>query len=480
MTNAVTVTLKGQRKYVLTDELVSLHIENCINEIPYAEITIFTGNFRDRSYPLFDGVEAGSDWEIAVPNENSNQRDISIFTGRLYQRSAGIVDGQPVITLTLKDPAQRLMQGMATRIYHDKTDEDIVKSILGKYSGISLGESSNVLSTYEIPQAVQYQQTDWQFIQQRLLYNGLLCKLDNGKITPINVTTTSKKSADSTLKIDSGIIDFELAENGQELYESVRIRYWDQAMHTFNTVVEKFSDSIAKKVRAPEAEFIGSHISHRSQALNLLKCFNCQQILSEYKGFIKVAGDASYAPGQSLQLKDFPLKLSIETIISGVTHSIQAGVWITTLRLGELPSPLLAAKEKHLLQSAPSLLWGKVDTWQKDPKNFGRIALRVPSLGQETYWAWLSHSSAGSRQGCYFPPQPNDWVIVGFMHGDPAFGMVLNSVYNYTHDLPAPFKASAKSPAGFFWDGNSVIFDAEKQSFEIKVNDKSTVFPSEK
>ena len=77
----------------------------------------------------------------------------------------------------------------------------------------------------------------------------------------------------------------------------------------------------------------------------------------------------------------------------------------------------------------PGVVSGVV-TDNRDPRGFGRIKFRSPSLGgDESGWARMATPSAGDRRGIYFLPEVGDEVLVAFDRGDPRRPYVVGCLW---------------------------------------------------
>lgn len=66
-----------------------------------------------------------------------------------------------------------------------------------------------------------------------------------------------------------------------------------------------------------------------------------------------------------------------------------------------------------------------------DPKKLGRVRVELPHLGgQKTDWARLATMMAGADSGSLFRPEPEDEVLVAFLHGDSAQPYVIGCLWN--------------------------------------------------
>lgn len=73
--------------------------------------------------------------------------------------------------------------------------------------------------------------------------------------------------------------------------------------------------------------------------------------------------------------------------------------------------------------------WLGIVTKIVDDEGLGRVKVRFPLIGLESYWARIAAPWAGRGRGAYFPLQVEDEVLVVFCHGDPyIIGALWNGV----------------------------------------------------
>ncbi|HUS09303.1 MAG TPA: phage baseplate assembly protein V [Pyrinomonadaceae bacterium] len=76
-----------------------------------------------------------------------------------------------------------------------------------------------------------------------------------------------------------------------------------------------------------------------------------------------------------------------------------------------------------------------------NPKNQGKVLVRIPSLGQEI-WARLSGPGAGPDSGLFHAYNPDSEVLIGFSNNSVASAFILSGLWN-TRDSP-PVKPGLK------------------------------------
>lgn len=72
-----------------------------------------------------------------------------------------------------------------------------------------------------------------------------------------------------------------------------------------------------------------------------------------------------------------------------------------------------------------------------DPQKLGRVRVKFPHLGDQlSAWARISTLMAGPDRGSLFRPEPDDEVLVAFLHGDVEQPYVLGGLWNETDAPP--------------------------------------------
>jgi uncharacterized protein involved in type VI secretion and phage assembly len=74
-----------------------------------------------------------------------------------------------------------------------------------------------------------------------------------------------------------------------------------------------------------------------------------------------------------------------------------------------------------------------------DPEGQGRIKVTYPWLDEtlESDWVPIASPFAGPDRGLYMMPEPDDEMIVGFLHGDFNRPVVLGALWNGQSEVPS-------------------------------------------
>jgi uncharacterized protein involved in type VI secretion and phage assembly len=88
-------------------------------------------------------------------------------------------------------------------------------------------------------------------------------------------------------------------------------------------------------------------------------------------------------------------------------------------------------------QTTAGLAIGKV-TEVEDKEGLGRIRVRYAHLGHtHTEWASVVSAMAGEDRGCFFMPEVDDEVLLGFHHADFDHPFILGFVWNPVQPAPS-------------------------------------------
>ena len=377
--------------------------------------------------------------------------DTTLFHGYVVNQSLkiGRDDGLVKVLLKLNHPLQRLQCSVKSKVYANKSDKTIIANIFNdqniKHSGI------NDVDT-EHDQMVQYQCSDWDFIQQRLDASGAwLFPQQNGKlqIARPDVDRAEHKHillGETADKYSRGIEEIELLQDCSEQPSSIHTSVWDLNNQLMTEPVQADGIRLGRGGLDPEnMQGALANItwpfawalpmnSDENDAAGAAKLLN--QSIQAVRMQIMVDGSNDYQLGDRLELKDFGDQFSGSNLITEVRQHISKGYWRTSLFFGLTPDRV----NTHLSASGMlGLQLGVVeDSEEKDPKDWYRIRVKVPALHQqeEALWARLSLPYASNEAGFCFHPEPGDEVVLGFFNQDSRYPVILGSMYNPKNKPP--------------------------------------------
>jgi len=426
----------------------SVEVEKRVNRISRALIVIIdgdpdTGLFAVSSSSTF---VPGATITIEAGYDNSNQ---VIFSGIVTGQSLRI---DPEIGAALEveccDAAVAMSVGRKSLTYPEKSDSDVISSIIGNYPGLT----ANVASTATVwPEQVQYYVTDWDFILSIAETNGMVVTTLNGTVSVI------APGADTTsvLIVNYGdqLMEFNASLNAVNQLGNVSATSWDyqnqaivtaQATPTVAGPGNLSSSTLAQVLGLADYPLL---TSAPLQTADLTNWSKAQLVKSEYSkitGEAKFQGTALAETGKYITLGGIGDRFNGDHFISGVVHTISDGNWLTEVSIGLSPKwiaeepDLMSPPAAGLIPGARGLFNGTVKKIFDDPGNQYRILVEVPLFDPAStgIWARLSNFYSTNNAGAFFLPEVGDEVLLGFLNEDPRYPVILGSMYSGSNNQP--------------------------------------------
>ncbi|MEJ1934027.1 VgrG-related protein, partial [Nostoc sp. NIES-2111] len=339
------------------------------------------------------------------------------------------------------DISHRLHRGRYNRSFLNQMDSDIVKQISGEV-GIPIGkiDPSGVKHEY----VFQENQTNMEFLRERAARIGYELFIQDGKLNFCQ--PQSKNSLD--LKWLDEISKFSVRVTNAEQVNAVEVRSWDLSQkklitteaksekvitETGNGKGSKTSTAFKGKPSSPKMIVVDQPVATENEAKKMAQAL-CDELGGEFVyADAQAYGNPQIRPGRIINLQGMGDRYSGKYYVTETRHFYTQRVYTTDfsvrgLRPGNLFSTL--STQTHL-QPGQTFLVGIV-TNNKDPKGWGRVKVKFPTLTEEheSYWARVVAIGAGPNRGFDCLPEVNDEVLVGFEHGDIHRPYVLGGVWN--------------------------------------------------
>lgn len=402
---------------------------------------------------LYDNTfTIGKSIEIGFTSSNTEDTDFStanqstLLKGEITAIEAQFnSESQAPIIIQGYDVSHRLHRGRYNRSFQNKKDSDIVSQIIGE-AGITAGTIDETGGPYGFGDPVGYifqeNQTNMEFLRERAARNGFELFVQDGKLN------FRKPSGGNSLNLKwlKDITNFHVRVSSTEQVSSVEVRGWDYKNK--QAIVSTKSAQTAQVVTSIEqgegtktsTAFNGSpkmivvdkpvFSSKESDAI-------AQALFNELSGeFVQAdaqaVGNPDIRPGKVISLKDMG-KYSGSYYVTETRHIFQSRVYTTEFSIRGLRGDDLstAMTPQTRLKPGQTLIVGIV-TNNNDPKKWGRVRVKFPTLTEEheSDWARVVSIGAGSSRGFDCLPEVNDEVLVGFEHGDIHRPFVIGSVWN--------------------------------------------------
>lgn len=336
------------------------------------------------------------------------------------------------------DLSHRLHRGRHNRSFQNLTDSDIVKKIAQEVGLEVQAESTGAARDY----VFQENQTNMELLRELAARQGFELFVQDG------VLYFRKPQSQTQLELLwlRDINQFQVRMSSFQQVSAVEVRSWDYAnkqpiVETANaeaTVTEtengKGSEIANRFQTNPKMIVVDQPVFSADEAKRMAQSL-CDELGGEFieaEAKTDGYGNPEIRVGRVVDLKDLG-NYSGKYYITETRHHYYEKVYSTDftvrgLRDGSLLS--LLTPKTHL-QPGQTLIVGIV-TNNKDPKGWGRVKVRLPTLTEEheSNWARIVALGAGNKRGFDWLPEVEDEVLVGFEHGDIHRPYVIGGVWN--------------------------------------------------
>ncbi|WOD37080.1 VgrG-related protein [Nodosilinea sp. E11] len=358
-------------------------------------------------------------------------------------------DAQAPILVRGYDVSHRLHRGRHSRSFQNKTDADIVRQIASEV-GIPTGAVDATGGPYgygDIGGASGYifqeNQTNMEFLRSRAARHGYELFVQDGTLH------FRKPKKDGTLKLAwlKELQSFRVQVTSAEQVSSVEVRGWDYSQK--KAIVETSTSTSAVltatdqgkgnkhttfqgKPSQPKLIVVDQVTAQAPEAKTMADAL-CNELGGEFvQADARSDGNPLIRPGKVVELTNMD-KYSGTYYVTATRHVFSERVYTTEfsvrgLRGGDLLQILTPAVQ---LMPGQTCLIGIVAD-NKDPKGWGRVRVKFPTLTEEhmSNWARMVAVGAGVSRGFDCLPEINDEVLVAFEHGDIHRPYVLGGVWN--------------------------------------------------
>lgn len=424
--------------------LISVTVRRAVNKVPMATLVFSDGDMPKREFPLSDSrkLKPGAAITIRVGH---GDHPAQIFSGIVVKHGLTISgENDARLVIECRDRAIRMTVGRRNERHLEQTDGDVLRALIARH-GLAARVSGLALRH---PQLVQHYCTDWDFLVARAEANGCLVTVEDGTVAV--AAPAAGGPARLTVTYGEDLIDFEAEMDARHQFAEVQAKAWDAKTQTllegrsarpasFNRQGNLDSATLAKVLDlGPLCLQTGAALP--SPALD--EWAEAQQVksgLSRLRGRMRFEGTAQIAPGGLVDLAGVGERFSGPVLATGVVHRVEQGAWSTEVEFG---APSEWFTEQPDVVAPPAAGWvpgieglhvGVVLKLDADPAGEHRVQVKLPAAGVDSIWARLLQFSASNAFGAFFVPEVGDEVLLGFLSNDPAYPVVLGSLYSSKH-----------------------------------------------
>ncbi|MES3019689.1 MAG: type VI secretion system tip protein VgrG [Bacteroidota bacterium] len=423
--------------------IVSIITNYEINRIPWAEIVLIDGKVEDDSSFPNSSSETFLPGNAIVISAGYNSINQDIFTGLIVKQSVKINSSTSHLVISCKHKAVAMTFDKKEAISQDKKDSDIISGIIVNYSGLSATVEATTITHESMYQKLA---TDWDFILSRADFCGLIVYYTMENIM-IKAPPTSS-AAVLTVAFGTSIFSFDAELNAEKQPTAVSASSWDAA------TLAMISSSASEPVVNTQGNLVGDKLSKTlgqsglklnsgaPMSTDSLKKWADSSLLrmrlNAIKGRVSFQGSAKVMPGNIIVLEGVGDRFNGDAFVSSVTHTLENGEWVTAAKFGldnkpvsELPN-FSYSPAAGQLPSIHGLQVGVVKKLDADPLAEFRIQITLSANTEADVliWARMSNFYATSTSGSFFLPEIGDEVVVGFLENNPAFPVILGSLYS--------------------------------------------------
>ena len=478
-TTTVTIKVEGEEvsREIGVEEII---ISKEINKIPWAKIRIADGDqsIEDFAISNQDLFIPGKEIEIQFGYRSDNK---TVYKGIVTTHSNYIAPKKSALLIECRDKAVKLTIGRKSKHYNDLSDSDIAEEIINQY-GIDKDVQSTSITHKDL---VQYDLSDWDFMLSRMDMLGVLCMVNDGKITLKKPDLGGSSVLD--LLFGATIVEYIAEIDARHQVKGLKAADWDysnQEIKESDAAEPSITEETGNLSAADLADVIGLdkfQLIHSGklteQELQAWADAKLQrQRLAKVRGRVKCQGFPDVLPGHFIKLNGVGERFNGPVFVSGVKHVYKEGDWTTEISFGLSPewfaetvNPYHPQATTGMLPSMQGLMIGIV-TDIEDPDGENRVRVKIPSInaGEQGIWARMAAPDAGKERGLFFRPEVDDEVIVGFILNDPRQMIILGMLHSSAKAAPITVTSTNDEKGYVSREKLKFIFNDKEKSLKIE------------
>ncbi|MEZ4848548.1 MAG: contractile injection system protein, VgrG/Pvc8 family [Bacteroidia bacterium] len=420
--------VKGCRDFVLlsdgkevdaTVQVVSMSVSKKVNKVSTARIVVKDGSTCEESFSVSDGdyFTPGKKIEIQAGRGGTS---VVVFKGIVIKIKVKAGPSGAQLTVECKDECLKMAIGRKNNYFKDKTDDEIIKAVLGKYGLVGKLDKSSVKHS----QITQSNASDWEFILSRASSNGMLVVPDDGKINLIKPDDSVEPAI--SLVHGSTVVEFEAELDAKNQYPKVKATASGADVSSSSSPLQELGN-IAGEALSQVLGLESFELRHgaempKQELQAWADSTMLKSRLAKVKGRAKFKGFGAVKPGDVVGLGGVGARFGGKAFVASTQQVFESNSWTTTAEFGleqkdwggggggaaggdgggsGLLGKLLD-QAAELLQSAKGLRTAKVLGLKG-----ADVMVDIPIIGPVSKGFPAKHAvlDAGASRGTYFPPK---------------------------------------------------------------------------
>jgi Rhs element Vgr protein len=425
----------------------SIEVSKELNKISKAKIVIVDGDAATETFEASTSKKFDPNATVSV-KLGYDQTEVEVFSGIVVSQSLKVRSGVSELVINCMDKAFQLSTVRKTKNFAAKKDSDVISEIITVY-GLT---KTVTATTFQHPNLVQYNCSDWDFILARADANAMVVINEDAKLTIAAPVVSGTAVLDLSYGLD--VMDFFADMDAMHQLDSVEFKAWDSetlalvAAAGTEPSVNSHGDVTGKTLSTTAKSPILTANTSVPEETSLLQSWAKSHLqharLSKIRGFVSFNGSSKPKVGSLIKLAGFSAHFNGNAYVTKVTHTFENGFWKTETGFGLQPKTITDLGNIEgpgalgLLPSISGLHLGKVKKMDTDPAGEFRVQVDVPFIEStgEGLWARMSHPYASADVGYYFYPEVGDEVVLSFINGDPRFAVIIGSLYGKKNKPP--------------------------------------------
>ncbi len=275
---------------------------------------------------------------------------------------------------------------------------------------------------------VQFRQSDFDMIAEVAERCGVYFTLRDNTL---HVLTLEGIGHDVELKLGESLLEARIEVNTDVTCQSVSTTGWDPLrveQHEGKASEPRVGRDIDVEVPATKVGGSGERILIDEVLANDLQADAIAQAELDVRAAKEVTlwgvaeGNAELRPGTPVKIENVAKPLAGRYVLTSVDHSFDSVKGFVSTISSAPPPP----RKRTRTTGAALGIVTQVD----DPERYGRVRVKLPTYNNvETDWMGVVTPGAGLGKGLLALPDVDDTVLVLFVDGDPAQGIVLGGLY---------------------------------------------------